>query len=118
MFLLGHLGIGKKVAQPFSKGLSTRIILLGTILPDLIDKPLYYSIAWATGKQAHELGLISGTRTFGHTALFLLFIVLLGAAKKSRFLAALSLGITTHLLLDGLLDHFSNPALEAQNFSS
>ena len=45
--------------------------------------------------------LISGTRTMGHTGLFLLLSLLVCAALRSKWLLALSLGILTHLILDG-----------------
>ena len=81
MFLLGHLGIGRELVKPFSKGLPLAGIFLGTILPDLIDKPLYYSLAVITHKWGSELGLISGTRTFGHTAAFLLLLTFISFIK-------------------------------------
>jgi hypothetical protein len=106
MLLLGHLGIGRTLAIPFSKRLERRWIYLGTVLPDLIDKPLYYLLSWATGKQGLELGLISGSRTFGHTALFALLLSIGAWIKKSKFLAALSIGVGTHLILDSIADYF------------
>src|SRR2546427_12361526 len=46
MFLLGHLGIGLGLAWLLSTRSSFRIdfrlVLLGSILPDLIDKPLAF----------------------------------------------------------------------------
>jgi hypothetical protein len=70
------------------------------MLPDIIDKPLYYGLSWVTGKQGADLGLISGSRTLGHTALFLLALTSLAMWRKSKVLAALSLGVGSHLLLD------------------
>lgn len=110
MFLLGHLGIGSRLVRPFTKGLSYRMVLLGTVLPDLIDKPLYYILSWTTGKKGADLGLISGTRTFGHTAAFLIVITLTAVVRKSKPLAALALGIASHLLLDSLADIWSGKA--------
>lgn len=103
MFALGHLGLGKAVAMPVYARFTARdkrVFLVGTLLPDLIDKPLYYGLSWWTGKQGDALGLISGTHTFGHTGLFLL--VLTGAALVTRVAAvrALALGVATHGLLD------------------
>ncbi len=108
MFIFGHLGIGSKLVHPFSRGLSDKAVLLGTILPDLIDKPLYYGFSFFTRKQGAELGMISGTRTLGHTALFLVLLTSSAYIKKSRFLAALSLGVASHLLLDSSADYFLN----------
>ncbi len=104
MFIFGHLGIGEAMVKPVGRTLPRRWLLLGTILPDLIDKPLYYGLRFATGLHGAELGLISGTRTFGHTGLFLLILAGIAWAKRSRVFAALALGVATHLLLDGLAD--------------
>ncbi len=102
MILFGHLGVGSKLASPWAKELPRAPLLIGTLLPDLIDKPLYYGLSWATGRQGGDLGLISDTRTFGHTALALLALSGLACLRSSRWLAALALGMASHLLLDQL----------------
>ena len=107
MLLLGHLGIGLKVAQPLRRGLPLKPLLWGTLLPDLIDKPLYYGLSWSTGRHGYDLGLISGTRTFGHTVLLTAALTALAAARRSKVLAALALGAATHLLLDVVADVFT-----------
>ena len=104
MFPLGHLGIGLEIASPFEKGLSRKTILVGTLLPDLMDKSLYYGLSFATGLRGDKLGLIAGTRTFGHTLLFTVALGLLAKTRRSRLLAALALGTATHLLLDLITD--------------
>jgi hypothetical protein len=101
MFPLGHLGIGYKLVQPLRKGLPPIFILLGTVLPDLVDKPLYL-----VGRFLGWSELIPGTRSFGHTGLAVLGIASVALIKKSKPLAALSLGMASHLLLDGLSDQF------------
>jgi hypothetical protein len=108
---LGHLGIGSWLGQRAlgeQRGADYRWLLLGTVLPDLVDKPLYYALVAATGKHAAELGLISGTRTLGHTILFgLLASLLLGLRKGGGPARALLVGLATHWLLDlggGLFD--------------
>jgi membrane-bound metal-dependent hydrolase YbcI (DUF457 family) len=106
MYVFGHLGIGLKLVQPWNKGLSRRYILLGAILPDLIDKPLYYGLSFATGRQGQALGLISGTRTFGHAAITTLALASVASLRRSRALAAVTLGMAAHLLLDNLSDRF------------
>ncbi|MFL5813610.1 MAG: hypothetical protein ACJ763_08535 [Bdellovibrionia bacterium] len=106
MFLFGHLGIGLKLASPWRRGLSRRLILLGTILPDLMDKPLYYGLSWITGKSGADLGMIAGTRSFGHTALVLLSMTLTSVIFRIRWLAAICIGVATHLLLDNVGDRF------------
>jgi hypothetical protein len=117
MFLLGHLGIGKKLADPWIRALPIAPFLAGTLLPDLIDKPLYYTLALVTGKRGAELGLISGTRTIGHTAILLAAITALAIARKSPALKALAIGMLTHFILDAasgfLLDLDDDSAIVA-----
>ncbi len=104
MLIFGHLGIGIQIARPWmgdpKEGLRARTVLLGCLLPDLIDKPLYYSMHWATGLSGDALGLISGTRTLGHTLFFVLILGLGAWWRRSLWLAALCLGVGTHLALD------------------
>ena len=107
MFVLGHLGMGALLARPWSAGIRRRWLMLGTLLPDLLDKSLYYGLSWSTGRSGQELGLVSGTRTFGHTALFLLGLTLLAGVRKSKIFGALALGVATHLLLDQLGEAFA-----------
>jgi len=111
MFALGHLGLGKAMATPIYRRFTRReqgVFLVGTLLPDLIDKPLYYGASWWTGHQGEAMGLISGTHTFGHTAVFLL--ALWGASQMAKvpLTRPLALGVASHLGLDLLglsLDH-------------
>jgi hypothetical protein len=103
VFLFGHIGIGRKLASPWWR-LPGWAILVGTVLPDAIDKPLYYAFVAVRGREQTVAGLISGTRTFGHTGLFLLAVALLGAVRRSPWLLALALGIATHLLIDNVGD--------------
>jgi membrane-bound metal-dependent hydrolase YbcI (DUF457 family) len=72
-----------------------RVLLIGSLLPDIIDKPLGHLIF------RHAL---SNGRVYAHTLLFLLLITAGGGwlYRRSRrtWLAALSFGTATHLLLD------------------
>jgi hypothetical protein len=95
MFVLGHVGIGRALARPWVRTLPVIAFVIGTLLPDLIDKSLYYS---------HLLGQMPATRMYGHTGVFLLALVLTAALVRSRLLAALAAGMATHLALDCLLD--------------
>lgn len=108
MFVLGHMGIGSKLVRPWIKGLPLRWVFFGTLFPDLIDKPVYYLFSFLTGKRGLELGLISGTRTFGHTGLLLLAITLFALLRKSRPMAAFGAGMMTHLFLDNFVEHFTH----------
>jgi membrane-bound metal-dependent hydrolase YbcI (DUF457 family) len=110
MYLFGHLGLGYLAVKPFWRRVPLVPLLLGCLLPDLQDKPLYYGLCWLTGKHGEELGLISGTRTFGHTLLFLSFFLILARVYRSREALALALGIATHLFLDNLVDFLADPA--------
>ena len=60
-----------------------RWLIAGCLLPDLIDKPLFYGLLWLHG---HPDPLISGSRSVGHTGLFL--VSLLAIALLSRRAAA------------------------------
>lgn len=82
-------------------------MLIGTLLPDLIDKPLYYIPVLLTGRHAAELGLFSGTRTVGHSLLFLFLLALVALATRKEMWLALFLGAATHLLLDNFAEPFS-----------
>ena len=103
MFVLGHLGIGKRLAahpyRRFSRG-SKRAFFVGALLPDLIDKPLYYGWSWLTGRHGAEAGLISGTHLFGHTGLFLLAVAAAAVVTHRPAARALAIGVATHLALD------------------
>ena len=102
MFVLGHVGIGTRLVQrlrlPFAG------LCVGCLLPDLIDKPLFYLVG------PERVALIEGTRTFGHTGLFLL--VVLAASLRWPALRAVAIGMATHLLLDLGGDAVSFPPFE------
>jgi hypothetical protein len=100
------LGIGQWLASPWIKRLPMAFLLLGTLLPDLIDKPLYYGLVWLTGHHGAALGLVSGTRSFAHSLLFLALLALSSWIGRSKKLAALAAGSATHLLLDNLFEPF------------
>lgn len=107
MLVMAHIGIGTWLARPWRRKLPWRPLAIGTLLPDLLDKPIYYGQVLLTGKHGAELGLFSGTRTFGHS-LFFLVILLLGARLAgSRVFLALAAGVATHLILDNYLEPFS-----------
>ena len=109
MFVLGHVGIGRRLVTRAYAAFSRRerrLFILGALLPDLIDKPLYYIPSWITGKTGAALGLIAGTHSFAHTGLFLLLLAGAAALVRRRHsvhrgaLRALALGSATHLALD------------------
>jgi|SRR3954467_4294999 inner membrane protein len=103
MFALGHLGIGKKLAARPFRGFSRadrRAFFVGALLPDLIDKPLYYIPAWLTGKDAAAAGILSGTHLFAHTGLFLVVLAGVALVTRSGPARALVIGVATHFVLD------------------
>jgi len=97
LFVLGHVGIGPRLLGPLRRRLPAGWLALGCLLPDLIDKPLFYGLLWSEG---HPDALIRGSRSFGHCGLF--FLALLAAATLSRHKAvwAVAAGVATHLALD------------------
>ena len=113
MFILAHIGIGQTLAAPFSRDLPKRPLILGTLLPDLIDKPIYYGGVLLYGRTAMATSLIAGTRTFAHTAIFLLILCIIAALRKWRAMSALALGVAPHLLLDNLGNPFAPHVLDA-----
>lgn len=113
MFVGGHLGTGLAVAWPWWRkivGHQTKpefyifffSLFFGTLLPDLIDKPLYYGMSWWNGLRGSDLGLISGTRTIGHCAFLMSFVFFLGVLKSNwrPYLWPLCLGWCSHLIID------------------
>jgi hypothetical protein len=97
MFIFGHVGIGRKLVHPWSRRLPAVALIAGMLLPDLIDKPLYY---------ARISDFFSCTRTVGHTGLFLMTILAIAYFARSSGLGALGAGVATHLALDMFLDLF------------
>jgi hypothetical protein len=97
MFVLGHAGIGSRMLGPLREMLPARWVIFGCLLPDILDKPLFYGLLWLEGRPDR---VITGTRTIGHTGLFLLALALLSAVTRRRELWAIAAGVTTHLLLD------------------
>jgi hypothetical protein len=90
-----------KPGSPFSwfvqlnRRLDLRILLVGSLLPDIIDKPL--------GHILFREYLSSG-RTFTHTLLFTILLTLGGLFLRYRtgktWLLALAIGTSAHLILD------------------
>ena len=75
--------------------IDVRLLIIGSLLPDIIDKPLGIYLMWGT----------FGTgRIYGHTLLFLIIISLAGLLVYRRYgriwLPTLAFGVFTHLLLD------------------
>jgi len=86
-------------------------LVLGCVLPDLIDKPLFYGLLWLSHRTPIHLVIVRGSRSFGHTLLFPLLLLGAAAAARSRAAWAVFAGVATHVLLDigGELISGSNP---------
>jgi inner membrane protein len=91
MLLFAHLGLALFAAN-FVKRLDLAFVALGSLLPDIIDKPL----------GAVVFGTPAMGRTFAHTLLFLLLIVTLAAYARDIRLLSLSGGVLSHLILDSM----------------
>lgn len=91
MLLFGHIGITLGIAWLIESKLKAKmdykLILIGSLLPDIIDKPVGMIL----------LPLNNG-RVFGHTLLFILILLLIGLKyRKSLFLSFASF---LHLIED------------------
>ena len=79
----------------FTNSLDLRIVLIGSLLPDIIDKPVGQLLFRET---------FSNGRIFAHTLLFLILITLGGYylynSRGRSWLLAFSFGTFTHLILD------------------
>jgi inner membrane protein len=76
-----------------AKQIDIRLLLVGSLLPDYVDKPIYL------------LGIDNGSgRTYCHTLLFLVLIIIAGLYIYKRhakvWLLVISFGTLTHLILD------------------
>ena len=111
MLILGHVGcalaatqIGeaayRKVAgrglDAAAKLMDYRLLAVGAILPDMIDKPL----SWLVLPES-----LDTTRLIAHTLLFPLLLLVvwrLFSGRRLNFLLPLAIGSALHLLLDGM----------------
>ena len=91
MLLFAHLGL-TLAAGRFIRWVNLAFLALGSILPDIIDKPMGL-IVFGTP----EMG-----RTFAHTLLFLLVLATLAIYLKDVRLASVSIGVLAHLILDSM----------------
>jgi len=108
MFPLGHVGIGTHIVPRRIRALLPwRWVVLGCLLPDVIDKPIFLAAARLHRPGADHLYLLHGSRLFGHTLLFLAALFVAGAALHSERLRAIGWGVATHLVLDLLPDFAS-----------
>jgi inner membrane protein len=80
-----------------TKGLDLRFVIIGSLLPDIIDKPIgryFFNTTFGTG------------HLFAHTLLFAILLFLAGFLitfkYKNSFMLMLAFGNFVHLILDGM----------------
>ena len=112
MLILGHVGIASAAVRMAETALKTstrqrtdrptssidyRLLALGALLPDLIDKPLAF---WISPEA------IGTTRSVGHTLSLSFALLILGYLSywrgKKLAVLSLALGCLSHLILDGM----------------
>ena len=76
--------------------LDYRTIVIGSMLPDIIDKPLFLVFG--------ESGLFTG-RSHAHTLLFALLLLSGGIFRRKSWLLTLALANVFHLMLDSIWDN-------------
>lgn len=87
-------GIAPRTAAAFDKGLDLCWLVVGSMLPDIVDKPLALLLPHSP---------FHSGRTIGHSLLFVLCLFVIGMLGRSgvrRAFLALSAGSLAHLLLD------------------
>jgi len=89
MLLFAHVGLALASARCFSR-VSLAFLALGSMLPDIIDKPLGLIV----------FGSPNMGRTFAHTLLFLFFLSVLCLNYRDIRLISLTWGVLIHLSLD------------------
>lgn len=89
MLLFAHVGLALLFARPFKRADLT-FLAIGSMLPDIIDKPLGTILFGTPG-----MG-----RIFAHTLLFLFVIAALAVFLRDMRIASLCGGVFIHLALD------------------
>ena len=93
MLLFGHIGIALGIFYLLNtrlkKGIDYRFLILGSLLSDIIDKPLGNIVLY---------GLLNNGRIIGHTLLFVIVLTVIGFYRKRILYVAA--GVATHLVLD------------------
>ena len=96
MFPFAHRGIGSAITRLCPVEFQFRWVLLGTLLPDLVDKPIFLLLS----QYFHDAGWEAGKRGIAHTLVFLLLLAAISKARKSPVLWSVTAGTATHLALD------------------
>ncbi len=93
MLLFAHVGLALASARFLSR-VSLAFLVLGSMLPDIIDKPLGLIV----------FGSPNMGRTFAHTLLFLMLLSALCLYSRDIRLFSLTWGVLIHLSLDFMWD--------------
>lgn len=93
MLLFGHIGLTVGIfyllSAKLKKDIDYRFLIVGSLLSDIIDKPLGNIVLY---------DLLNNGRIIGHTLLFAVILAVIGLyRKKIMYIAA---GVFTHLALD------------------
>jgi inner membrane protein len=106
MIFFGHIGITTGIARFYEKifkknklknnlDIDYRFIILGAVLPDLVDKPIQAVV---------DRGIVLEGKLIGHTLLFALFFIIMGyiCLKQKKNTKVLTVGICCliHTILD------------------
>lgn len=107
MILFGHLGLTYAVARNLDikvvkkvLKIDYRLMFLGSILPDVLDKTIIF---------VRSNGTFKSGRLFGHTFIFTLILFIIGQLlwkkKKSIGVLVISAGCVIHQLLDSMWNY-------------
>lgn len=94
MLLFAHLGLTLAAAQTTRKLINPAMgfVILGSMLPDIIDKPLGWAI----------YGTPAMGRIYAHTLVFLLALIAISLLARSKAVASMTGGVGAHLILDSM----------------
>jgi hypothetical protein len=91
MLLFAHLGL-TLLSGRFLRWADLAFLALGSMLPDIIDKPLGLVV----------YGTPAAGRTYSHTLMFLLVLLALALYLKDVRIGSVSIGVAAHLVLDSM----------------
>lgn len=91
MLFFAHVGLALASARALGP-VSLAFLALGSMLPDIIDKPLGLFI----------FGSMSMGRTFAHTLIFLLLLFAISLIVRDLRAFSLTWGVFIHLILDSM----------------
>ena len=95
MFIFGHIGLTfgllYAVSRKFNFQPDYRYVIIGSLLSDIIDKPLGNILLYE---------VLNNGRIIGHSLVFVLLLTAIGIYRKSILYVAY--GVWMHLLLDSM----------------